>query len=74
MRLMAGRAIETCVKGTDPSGGVMTRNIHRTLDWLTAPDTDFPTSSLDIRMSSIPTELHEKKNTLRTRRKVQSCY
>ena len=71
MRLMAGRAIETCVKGTDPAGGVTTRYIHRTLDWLTAPYTDFP-SSLDIRRSSISTELHENKTTLCTRRRCKA--
>ena len=52
MRNMAGRAIETCVDDDRHLAGVVTRNIQRTLRWLTAPDTDFP-GNLDIRESSI---------------------
>ena len=52
MRHMAGRAIQTCVEGDHPLGGLMTRYIRRTLDWLTAPDTVFP-ENLDIRGSSV---------------------
>ena len=66
MRLMAGRAIKTCVEGTLPLGGVVTRNIRRTLDWLIAPNTDFP-RNLDIRGCSSSIELHDQEITPGTR-------
>ena len=66
MRVMVGQAIKTCLERRLPYGGVTTRNIHRTLDWLTAPDNDFP-SNLDIRGCFILVGLLEKAATLGTR-------
>lgn len=55
MRDIVGRIIDECVEARGrgqqtPWGGVGTKYIHRTLDWLVKRDTRFP-ESLDIRKS-----------------------
>ena len=52
-----GRIIDDCVEGRErrhetPWGGVATKNLQRTLDWLVDPSTGFP-EHLDIRKLSV---------------------
>lgn len=59
MRDMVGRIIDDCAGARErrkqtPWGGVGTKYIQRTLDWLMDPSTGFP-ENLDIRKLSILT-------------------